>query len=111
MHCGERAPVDVGSARRRRERRLRCFLRHEEMTVRMAVVAAVHHSAYLRPSTTKSSRTFRCRARERGRVHQYTVEQIGHVPIPQTHEQIVENVQVTPRALSWCSLCNTSSSD
>ena len=40
-----RPPVDVGSARHRRERRLRCFLRHEEMTVRMAVAAA-YHSAY-----------------------------------------------------------------
>ena len=30
MFNGERAPDVVGSARRRRERRLRCFLRHEE---------------------------------------------------------------------------------
>ena len=45
-------PVDVGFARRRRERRLRCFLRHEEMTVRMAVAGAVHHSAY-KPKTTE----------------------------------------------------------
>ena len=34
---GERDFV-VGSARHRRERRLRCFLRHEEMAVRMALV-------------------------------------------------------------------------
>ena len=46
MSNGERIHYDFGSARRRRERRLRCFLRHEEMTVRMAVAAAVQHSAY-----------------------------------------------------------------
>ena len=32
----------VGSARRRRERLLRCFLRHEEMAVRMALTRATH---------------------------------------------------------------------
>ena len=31
-------------ARRRRERRLRCFLRHEEMAVRMALARATHHA-------------------------------------------------------------------
>ena len=33
-------------------RRLRCFLRHEEMTVHMAVAAAVHQSAYKPNATT-----------------------------------------------------------
>ena len=46
MFNGERAPdADVGgSARRRRERRLRCFLHHEEMAVRMALARASHHA-------------------------------------------------------------------
>ena len=35
-----------GSARRRRERRLRSWLRHERMTVRMELTAALHHSAF-----------------------------------------------------------------
>ena len=35
-----------GSARRRRERRLRSWLRHERMTVRMELAAALHHSAF-----------------------------------------------------------------
>ena len=35
-----------GSARRRRERRLRSFLRHERMTVRMDLSAALHHSSF-----------------------------------------------------------------
>ena len=44
MSNGERDFVVVGSARRRRERRLRCFLRHEEMAVRMALAHATHHA-------------------------------------------------------------------
>ena len=40
------AEGDVGSARRRRERRLRSFLRHERMTVRMELAAALHHSSF-----------------------------------------------------------------
>ena len=38
----------TGAARRRRERRLRSMLRHEQQTVRMALAAALHHSAGLR---------------------------------------------------------------
>ena len=41
-----RAERETGSARRRRERRLRSWLRHERMTVRMELAAALHHSAY-----------------------------------------------------------------
>ena len=39
---------DSGSsaARRRRERRLRPWLRHERMTVRMELAAALHHSSF-----------------------------------------------------------------
>ena len=45
-----RATPDVAragptSARRRRERRIRSFFRHEQMAIRMAVVSAQHHSA------------------------------------------------------------------
>ena len=43
MSNGERVFV-VGSARRRRERRLLCFLRHEEMVVRMALARSTHHA-------------------------------------------------------------------
>ena len=37
--------VSTGSARRRRERRLRSMLRHERMSVAMALAAATRHSA------------------------------------------------------------------
>ena len=50
MSNGERGFV-VGSARRRRERRLRCFLRHEEMAVRMALARATHHAVQRHQST------------------------------------------------------------
>ena len=42
---GERDVSGVGSARRRRERRLRAFHRHVAMSVRLALASALHHSA------------------------------------------------------------------
>ena len=54
MSNGERDFVVVGSARRRRERRLRCFLRHEEMAVRMALARAAHHAVQSHQCTKKS---------------------------------------------------------
>ena len=44
---GSRAErVTTGSARRRRERRLRSMLRHERMSVAMALAEKLHHSPY-----------------------------------------------------------------
>ena len=40
----DRVGCDVGSARRRKERRLRSWLRHERMTVATELAAALHHS-------------------------------------------------------------------
>ena len=40
----DRTGCDVGSARRRRERRLRSWLRHERITVAAELSAALHHS-------------------------------------------------------------------
>ena len=34
-----------GAAARRRERRLRCFWRHEQLSLKMALAAVAHHSA------------------------------------------------------------------
>ena len=39
-----------GAAQRRRARRLRSFLPHERMTVRMALAEALHHSCGVEPS-------------------------------------------------------------
>ena len=54
--CADRA--HVGSARRRRERRLHSFLRHERMTVRKELAAALHHSSFrgARPETNDALR-------------------------------------------------------
>ena len=38
-------PLSSGVARRRRERRLRSMLRHERMTVAMALAEKLHHSS------------------------------------------------------------------
>ena len=46
--CAERA-LGTGSARRRRERRLRSMLRHERQTVAMELAAALHHSRDVGP--------------------------------------------------------------
>ena len=43
--CADRAHA-TSSARQRRERRLRSWLRHERMTVRMELAAALHHSSF-----------------------------------------------------------------
>ena len=42
--CADRAHGSTGSARRRRERRLRSWLWHERMTVAAELSAALHHS-------------------------------------------------------------------
>ena len=39
-----------GAAQRRRARRLRSFLRHERMTVRVALAEALHHNCGVEPS-------------------------------------------------------------
>ena len=41
---------DSGAAKRRRERRLRSWLKHERQTVRMALAEALHHSSGTSPS-------------------------------------------------------------
>ena len=63
------AGVDIaaGAARRRRERRLRSWLKHERMTVAMALAEASHHTA------PRRQRTARARGWVRDEVH-------GHVP-------------------------------
>ena len=59
------ADLAGGAARRRRERRLRSWLRHERVTMRMELAAALHHSAgpgtndAVRSQKTASSRGVR----------------------------------------------------
>ena len=43
--CADRAHGSSGSAKRRRERQLRAFHRHEAMSVKLELATALHHSA------------------------------------------------------------------
>ena len=63
----------TSSARRRRERRLRSWSRQEQLSVKMALVTALHHSAW--------------RAQN----------QWGRDPVPQLMEEIVEASQPVPQ--------------
>ena len=62
--CGD---IATGAARRRRERRLRSWLKHERMTVAVALAEASHHT------DPWGQRTARARGWVRDEVH-------GHVP-------------------------------
>ena len=42
--CADRAHGTVGAARRRRDRRLRAFLKHERLAVAMNLATIQHHS-------------------------------------------------------------------
>ena len=71
------ADLAGGAARRRRERRLRSWLRHERMTVRMELAAALHHSAG--PETNdavRSQKTVSSRGGPQERVQRHTMEHI-----------------------------------
>ena len=69
MWAADGAAHATGSARRRRERRLRAYLRYARMSVAMALAEVNHHSAPRRPKT----------ARARGWTRP---EQIVDVPVP-----------------------------
>ena len=46
----------AGAARRRRERRQRSWLRHEQLSVKMALSAALHHSRGVGPELHEAPR-------------------------------------------------------
>ena len=76
----------TGSARRRRERRLRSHLRHERMAVAMALAESTHHSAQ-RHKMARARRE--ARDALHGRVPEAPLSQgrvlrhfVGHLPVP-----------------------------
>ena len=74
---GSRAErVSTGSARRRRERRLRSMLRHERMSVAMALAEKLHHSAQ-RPEMARAGE--RARVEVHGRVPEDAPQAAGAV--------------------------------
>ena len=72
--CADRAHGSTGSARRRRERRLRGYLRYARMSVEMALAECQHHSA---------QRQKKARAREEEREVHYTAAFRTTVPPPE----------------------------
>ena len=105
------AERDGGSARRRRERRLRSFLRHERMTVRMELAAALHHSSFrgAGPETydaPRSQRTANSRVDSSGphaRVQRRTVQQIVDEvsPVPLLDDPVPQMVEQLPDVLRF----------
>ena len=87
MWAAEGAAHATGTARRRRERRLRAYLRYARMSVEMALAECQHHSA---------QRPKKARAREEEREMHFTaafrttvpVVQILDVPVPQKGEEL-----------------------
>ena len=52
--CADRAPGTVGAARRRRDRRLRAFLKHERLAVAMNM-ATIHHHSFMKSAVVDVS--------------------------------------------------------
>ena len=80
------AERDVGSARRRRERWLRSWLRHERMTERMELAAALHHSSFrgAAPETHDAPRSQRtANSREEAAIFElFDEDTVGWRPAP-----------------------------
>ena len=72
-----------GAAKRRRDRRLRMHWRHEQLTLQMALAAALHHSRDVGLVSYNALRSHRtARAGEWGREQNYTAE-TQNPPTPQ----------------------------
>ena len=90
----------TGSARRRRERRLRSMLRHERMSVATALAESSHHSAQ-RQKTARAGREARValhgHVREaplpQGRVLRHV---LGHLPVPALDVRVPQMVDQLP---------------
>ena len=77
------------AAKRRRDRRLRMHWRHEQLTLQMALAAALHHSRDVGPVTNNALRSQRTvRAEEWGRELNYTAtirDPLSPSPASHTH--------------------------
>ena len=84
------------AAKRRRDRRLRMHWRHEQLTLRMALAAALHHSRDVGPVTynaLRSQKTARAREEEENEMHFAT----GHMT-PPPRAAAAEYYPLTPGA-------------
>ena len=91
----------TGSARRRRERRLRSMLRHERMSVAMALAESTHHSA------PRGQKTARAGGEARDALHGHVPEAplpqgrivrhvVGHLPAPSLDVPVPQMVDQLP---------------
>ena len=74
--CAERAS---GAAKRRRERQLRSWLKHERQTVRMVLAETFHHSSAPFPPMVQGGVGWRARAARRPTGTEDGKDQGGHV--------------------------------
>ena len=83
----------TGSARRRRERRLRAFLRYARMSVAMALAESLHHSA------PRGQKTARAGGEARVALHGHVPEAphvVGHLPVPSLDVPVPQMVDHLP---------------
>ena len=91
----------TGSARRRRERRLRAYLRYARMSVAMALAESTHHSA------PRGQKTARARGEARVALHGHDPEAplpqgrilrhvVGHLPAPSLDVPVPQMVDQLP---------------
>ena len=91
----------TGSARRRRERRLRAYLRSARMSVAMALAESTHHSA------PRGQKMARAGGRARDELHGYAPEDaptqrrslrhvVGHLPAPSLDVPVLQMVDQLP---------------
>ena len=96
MSCG-----GTGSARRRRERRLRAYLRYARMSVAMALAESSHHSAPRGQKTARAGREARVALHghvpeaplPQGRILRHVV---GHLPAPSLDVPVSQMVDQLP---------------
>ena len=115
--------IATGAAKRRRQRRLRSWLRHERMTVAMALAEVTHHSAPRGQKTARAREEERdelydvkglmtppptrltplVEVRPQGRVQRHVVEDLGELaplvqildlPVPQTVDYVADAVRI-----------------
>ena len=89
--------IATGAAKRCRERRLRSWLRHERMTVAMALAEVTHHTA------PRGQKTVRVRPQER--VLRHVVEDLGMVqildsPVPQMVDYVMYAFRLLDRPIA-----------
>ena len=105
VFCADRALGSFGSAKRRRERRLRAMLRHERQTVAMALAEKLHHSS-------RGQKMPRAGREARDALHGHVPEAplpqgrvlrhvVGHLPVPALDVPVPQMVDQLPNVVQF----------